>query len=56
MKPRNFPRAKEARKEEAIKRQEERAGRSNKQQLQRLDQTFGEGKGAVKERARLAKE
>ena len=34
---------------------EERAKRTPEQQIARLDQMFGEGKGAVKERAKLAK-
>jgi ABC-type enterochelin transport system substrate-binding protein len=35
--------------------QEERATRSNAQQIERLDKMFGKGKGAKKERARLEK-
>ena len=34
---------------------EERAKRSPEQQLARLDKMFGKGKGAAKERAKLAK-
>jgi hypothetical protein len=34
---------------------EERAKRSPEQQLARLDTMFGKGKGATKERAKLAK-
>ena len=34
---------------------EERAKRTPQQQLTRLDEMFGKGKGAQKERARLAK-
>jgi hypothetical protein len=33
--------------------QEERAKRTDQEQLQRLDEMFGKGKGAKKERARL---
>ena len=53
MKTRNMPRTKEARKEAALKRQEERAKRSAQDQLERLDL---DGFAAVKERARLSKE
>jgi len=35
---------------------EERAKRTPEQQIARLDQMFGKGKGAAKERARLAKQ
>lgn len=46
---------KEDRKKEAIARQKERDNRSDKEQLKRLDDMFGKGKGAQKERARLEK-
>jgi hypothetical protein len=39
----------------AIGRQEARAQRTPQEQLKRLDDLLGEGKGAAKERARLAK-
>ena len=38
----------------AIKRAEERAELTDKQQLERLDHLLGKGQGAVRERARLA--
>ena len=47
---------KEARKGRAEEQAVERAKRTPQQQLERLDQMFGEGKGATKERARLAKQ
>ena len=34
---------------------EERAKRSSQQQIERLDEIFGKGKGAIRERARLTK-
>jgi chorismate mutase len=45
-----------SRQEDAKERQEVRASRSNSEQITRLDSILGKGKGAVKERARLAKE
>jgi len=42
--------------EDAVERQEARAARSASEQIARLDTLLGKGKGAVKERARLAKE
>lgn len=44
---------KSMRQESAEKRQEERAKRSPKEQLVRLDNMFGKGEGAQKERKRL---
>lgn len=46
----------EKRQVEADQRAEKRAKRTAKQQVARLDKLLGKGKGAVKERARLAKE
>ena len=46
--------AKEERHNNALMLQEERAKRTDQEQLQRLDEMFGKGKGAEKERARLA--
>lgn len=43
------------RREAAANRQEERNGRSSKEQLARLDAMFGKGQGAKRERAKLAK-
>jgi hypothetical protein len=43
----------EAKRAEAIERQKERAGRTAEQQIARLDEFLGRGKGAVKERTRL---
>lgn len=51
--PRKHPTPKEIRQKSAEARQLERVGRTNQQQLARLDQAFGVGLGAVKERARL---
>lgn len=45
----------EYRAENANKRKEEREARSDSDQLKCLDEMFGEGCGAVKERARLNK-
>ena len=42
--------------EDAVERQQARAARSASEQIARLDTLLGKGKGAVKERARLAKE
>lgn len=47
---------KQYRAESAKKLAEARAARSPQQQLALLDQKLGKGKGAVKERARLAKQ
>jgi ribosomal protein S12 methylthiotransferase accessory factor YcaO len=44
---------KEGRRGRAIERQEARAKREPQEQIKLLDDRFGEGKGAVKERARL---
>jgi hypothetical protein len=44
---------KDDRRERAIERQEARAKRTPQEQLKLLDDRFGEGKGATKERARL---
>ena len=46
---------KEVRQAEAEVRQEERAKRSNAEQIAKLDAKLGKGKGAKKERKRLAK-
>lgn len=51
----NFPSRREARREEAVERQEHRAALSAAQQLARLDQRLGRGVGAQKERKRLQK-
>lgn len=40
---------------EAKQRAEQRAARTPQQQLKRLDERFGKGRGAVRERARLTK-
>jgi hypothetical protein len=45
---------KQERKTEATVRAEERAKLTDKQQLARLDKMFGKGKGAARERAKLA--
>ena len=55
MKRMNFEGNKESRKAAALQRQEARNKLNATQQLQRLDQVFGVGQGAVRERARLAK-
>jgi hypothetical protein len=44
----------DARRKAAETRNAERAARTPQQQLQQLDMLFGAGKGAVRERARLA--
>jgi ABC-type enterochelin transport system substrate-binding protein len=46
---------KEAARKRAGEMAEERAKRTSQQQIERLDQMFGKGKGATKERAKLAK-
>ena len=51
--PRRHPTPKEIRQTAAEARQLLRVGRTNQQQLARLDQAFGVGLGAVRERARL---
>lgn len=43
----------DARRKAAERRAAERTKRTAKQQLKRLDEMFGKGKGAKKERARL---
>jgi len=48
-----MPSRKEDRRGRAIERQEARAKRTPQEQLRLLDDRFGEGKGAAKERARL---
>ena len=48
-----MPSRRDDRRGRAIERQEARAKRTPQQQLQLLDDRFGEGKGAAKERARL---
>jgi hypothetical protein len=55
MKRKNFPETVKSRQEAANQRKEERAKRSTQEQLTRLDQMFGPGQGAARERARLAK-
>jgi hypothetical protein len=47
--------AREGRRKLAEALAEERAKRTPQQQLARLDEMFGKGKGATKERAKLAK-
>jgi hypothetical protein len=47
---------KESKRESANERAEARAKRTAEQQLKRLDDMFGSGQGAVRERARLQKE
>jgi len=56
MKRMNFPGRRKLRREEAQERAEARGKRSPQKQLARLDRLFGEGKGAARERARLAAE
>ena len=56
MKRKNFPHRKAKRREEAISRDAERASRSVFDQLAVLDAKLGIGKGAKRERARLAEE
>ena len=41
--------------EEAMKREEERSKLSAKEQIQKLDNKYGKGVGSVRERARLNK-
>ena len=43
----------EQRRQESIDRQAERVSRTNKQQLEKLDERLGKGVGATKERERL---
>jgi len=52
-KPNSKVRSKVDRKKKADELMEERAKLTDKQQLARLDNLFGDGKGAKKERARL---
>jgi len=47
---------KEAARKRAEEMAEERAKRTPQQQIERLDQMFGKGSGATKERAKLAKQ
>ena len=47
---------KEAARKRAKEMAEERAKRTPQQQIERLDQMFGKGEGAKKERAKLAKQ
>lgn len=56
MKRMNFPGRRKLRREEALERAQARSDRSHQEQLARLDRLFGKGKGAAKERARLAGE
>ncbi len=49
------PTVREARRQRAEALAEDRAKRTAQQQLDRLDKMFGKGKGATKERAKLAK-
>ena len=49
----NFPRNKERKRAEAKARQDASAELSPAQRLARLDEVFGEGRGAVKERLKL---
>ncbi len=46
--------SKQEKKETAIARQEVSAGLTAEQRIASLDKTFGKGKGAAKERAKLA--
>lgn len=48
-----MPSRKDDRRKRATERQEMRAKRTPQEQLRILDERFGEGKGATKERARL---
>jgi len=50
-----MPTLKEDKRRRAIERQEARAKLTPQQQLKKLDDKFGEGKGATKERVRLLK-
>lgn len=50
-----MPKLKEDKREEAKKRKENRRRKSPKDQLAKLDQLFGKGQGAKKERIRLQK-
>lgn len=51
----NLAHRKEARRKSAEERAQARAALTDQQQLDRLKEMFGEGKGAQKERTRLAK-
>tara|TARA_R110002110_G_scaffold26350_5_gene96984 strand:+ start:17084 stop:17308 length:225 start_codon:yes stop_codon:yes gene_type:complete len=51
----NFPGRREIRQTEATERQEARNKLTDQQQLDSLNAMFGEGNGATKERARLAR-
>lgn len=51
-----MPQSKQQKKENVARIAMERAGRTPKQQLALLDQKFGPGVGAEKERARLTKQ
>lgn len=53
MRQTNFPKRKEARREEAMARQAAYAELSPKQKLAALDAKFGKGLGAARERARI---
>ena len=48
-------RQKDSRHKKALKRLKDRETRDPRQQTARLDDMFGKGEGAIKERARLAK-
>lgn len=50
-----MPKLKEQKKEETKKREENRRRKSPRDQLAKLDQLFGKGRGAKKERIRLQK-
>jgi hypothetical protein len=51
-----FKPTKEQKRERAVERAAQRATRTPQEQLKRLDELFGVGKGAKAERARLAKQ
>ena len=55
MKPGNFPRRKKQKRDEAEARNSLTAEMSVKDRIAHLDSKLGKGKGAKKERARLAK-